>query len=188
MAAAGPGGSADKASKVKSLLASYYDLDDGDGEPSPSLYDTPRWVWWVLPHRLPCCACPSLRQVNCALCACLIMQTLCQSDSASLPTIPRSTAPSPGAVQRSLAPSLGGASAAADVAALNASYFDPDAYLKRVLKETRLADLAALQRDMLGEVGGLDSDMQVRGGKNGRARHAGAGCWGSGAQCITLLN
>ena len=63
--------------------------------------------------------------------------------------------------QRSLAPSLGGASAAADVAALNASYFDPDAYLKRVLKETRLADLAALQRDMLGEVGGLDSDMQV---------------------------
>ena len=72
-----------------------------------------------------------------------------------------STAPSPGATQRSLAPSLGGASAAADVAALNASYFDPDAYLKRVLKETRLADLAALQRDMLGEVGGLDSDMQV---------------------------
>lgn len=47
------------------------------------------------------------------------------------------------------------------MAALNASYFDPDAYLKRVLKETRLAELAALQRDMLGEVGGLDSDMQV---------------------------
>ena len=44
MAAAGPGGSADKASKVKSLLASYYDLDDAEGEPSPSLYDTPRWV------------------------------------------------------------------------------------------------------------------------------------------------
>ena len=44
MAAAGPGGSADKASKVKSLLASYYDLDDAEGEPSPSLYDTPRCV------------------------------------------------------------------------------------------------------------------------------------------------
>ena len=66
-------------------------------------------------------------------------------------------------MQRSLAPALGGGSpgAAADAAALNASYFDPDAYLKRVLKETRLAELAARQRDMLAEVGGLDSDMQV---------------------------
>ena len=44
MAAAGPGGSADKASKVKSLLASYYDLGEGADEPSPSLHDTPRWV------------------------------------------------------------------------------------------------------------------------------------------------
>jgi hypothetical protein len=30
-----------------------------------------------------------------------------------------------------------------------------------MLKETRLAELAAKQRDMLAEVGSLDSDMQV---------------------------
>lgn len=40
-ATAGPGtGSADKASKVKSLLASYYDIDDLDG--GNSLHDSPR--------------------------------------------------------------------------------------------------------------------------------------------------
>ena len=66
-------------------------------------------------------------------------------------------APSPAA--RQLAPQL----ASADSAALNATYFDPDAYLKRMLKETRLAELAAKQRDMLAEVGSLDSDMQVGG-------------------------
>jgi hypothetical protein len=36
----GPGGSADKASKVKSLLASYYDTEDAPD--SNSLHDTPR--------------------------------------------------------------------------------------------------------------------------------------------------
>ena len=65
------------------------------------------------------------------------------------------SAPSP--ATRQLAPQL----ASADSAALNATYFDPDAYLKRMLKETRLAELAAKQRDMLAEVGSLDSDMQV---------------------------
>lgn len=42
MAPPAPGqGSADKASKVKSLLASYYDTEGADGE-GPSLHDTPR--------------------------------------------------------------------------------------------------------------------------------------------------
>lgn len=36
-------GSADKASKVKSLLASYYDTDDLGSDSSPSLHDTPRY-------------------------------------------------------------------------------------------------------------------------------------------------
>lgn len=44
---------------------------------------------------------------------------------------------------------------------LNATYFDPDAYLKRMLKETRLADLTSKHRAMLAEVGSLDSDMQA---------------------------
>lgn len=35
------GGSADKASKVKSLLASYYDTD-ADAAAPPSLHDSPR--------------------------------------------------------------------------------------------------------------------------------------------------
>ncbi|KAL4420694.1 hypothetical protein ABPG75_010350 [Micractinium tetrahymenae] len=106
----GPGGgSADKASKVKSLLASYYDMDEPDG--GNSLHDTPR------------------------------------------------PAPSPGAARQPsglLSPGGG-----ADAVALNATYFDPDAYLKKVLKETRLAELTARQRDLLAEVAGLDCDMQM---------------------------
>ena len=71
--------------------------------------------------------------------------------------------PAASPVSRTLAPQLASASSAGnlDVGALNASYFDPDAYLKRMLKETRLAELAAKQSDMAAEVGGLDSDMQV---------------------------
>jgi hypothetical protein len=54
-------------------------------------------------------------------------------------------------------------SKADSTAALNTSYFDPDAYLKRMLKETRLGDLTSKHRAMLAEVGSLDSDMQVAG-------------------------
>ncbi|KAI3430892.1 hypothetical protein D9Q98_009301 [Chlorella vulgaris] len=111
------GGSADKASKVKSLLASYYDTGD-DGAEALTLHDTPR----------------------------------------------ASPLPSPAAA-RSLSSQLAGAGGGShdrlDAAALNASYFDPDAYLKRMLSETRLAQLTAKQRDMATEVGGLDSDMQM---------------------------
>jgi hypothetical protein len=72
-----------------------------------------------------------------------------------------SPGPSPGA--HSPGPQLSASASAAslDSTALNASYFDPDAYLRRVLRETRLGELAARQRDMAAEVGGLDSDMQV---------------------------
>lgn len=35
-------GSADKASKVKSLLASYYDIDDTAPDSGNSLHDSPR--------------------------------------------------------------------------------------------------------------------------------------------------
>eukprot|EP00887_Chlorella_sp_A99_P007202 scaffold2.g7202.t1 len=52
-------------------------------------------------------------------------------------------------------------------AALNTTYFDPDAYLRRMLKETRLGDLAdkasrapGRARAVMSEVGSLDSDMQ----------------------------
>ncbi|GAB4820337.1 hypothetical protein N2152v2_007383 [Parachlorella kessleri] len=44
---------------------------------------------------------------------------------------------------------------------LNASYFDPDQYLRRMLKDTRLGDLAGKHKAMLAEVGSLDSDMQM---------------------------
>lgn len=71
---------------------------------------------------------------------------------------PRRPAPSPAAARLPpVLPSPGGS----DAAALNATYFDPDSYLKRVLKETRLAELTARQRDLLAEVAGLDCDMQV---------------------------
>lgn len=73
--------------------------------------------------------------------------------------------PPSAAASRSLAPQLAGAGGSRerlDAAALNASYFDADAYLRRMLREARLAELAARQRDMAAEVGSLDSDMQVR--------------------------
>ena len=84
MAAAGPGGSADKASKVKSLLASYYDLDDGEAEPSPSLYDTPRWVGAA--QAVACCT-----QKGCVVLAChsvlaAPVSLLTQSWGLALPT------------------------------------------------------------------------------------------------------
>ena len=50
----GPGGSADKASKVKSLLASYYDTEDAPD--SNSLHDTPRRACGAAPLLLPTAA------------------------------------------------------------------------------------------------------------------------------------
>lgn len=86
-----------------------------------------------------------------------------------------SPSPASASAARVLHPAMSAAASAgsADAAALNATYFDPDAYLKKVLKETRLAELAGRQRDMLIEVGGLDSDMQVCGGRAGVGRRVG---------------
>lgn len=64
-----------------------------------------------------------------------------------------------------------------DAAALNATYFDPDVYLKRVLKETRLAELTSRQRDMMAEVANLDCDMQVGTAGVAGARVRGALWW-----------
>ena len=83
------------------------------------------------------------------------------------PSRPRSTPSSARTHSTQLTPRDGSAAPTP----LNASYFDPDAYLKRLLKDTRLADLTNKHREMLAEVGSLDSDMQVGGG-------GGSGCSG----------
>lgn len=159
-----PGGSADKASKVKSLLASYYDTEGADEEGS-SLHDTPRCIFKSL-LGLGASACASAVSSLTVLAAALpASAAACDSHrthaaAASHPR--RRPAPSPAARQLASALAAAASASSADAAALNATYFDPDAYLKRVLKETRLAELAARQRDMLTEVGGLDSDMQAR--------------------------
>lgn len=46
-------------------------------------------------------------------------------------------------------------------AAPASSYSDPETYLYRLLRDTGLADLAARHREVLAEVGSLDSDMQM---------------------------
>lgn len=184
------GGSADKASKVKHLLASYYDMDDG--AEAVSLHDTPRWAWGVLlePAWAWCGGCKHV--VARPLIRCLLLHMPASFCPCPLPSSrSRRPSPVPSPAARALGPQLASASSSGnlDSAALNASYFDPDAYLKRMLKETRLAELTAKQRDMAAEVGGLDSDMQVGSGKleAGRATRGPAqACWkarGKGRSC-----
>ena len=89
----GAGTPSDKASKVRSLLASYYDADEREGPASQ----------------------PAAQSAGGGT-----------SSSSPVPGTP----PTP----------------------LNASYFDADAYLRRMLRELRLGDLTARHREMLGEV------------------------------------
>lgn len=74
---------------------------------------------------------------------------------------------------------------------LNTSYFDPDAYLRRLLRDTRLADLTSKHKAMLAEVGSLDSDMQARallGWGTGERRWAGGRArWAMGVWSYVVL-
>lgn len=86
----------------------------------------------------------------------------CLSSSSTLP--PHSPGCRTPSSARSLSSQLSTQLPKADSATpLNTAYFDPDAYLRRMLKDTRLADLTSKHRAMLAEVGSLDSDMQVGG-------------------------
>lgn len=51
--------------------------------------------------------------------------------------------------------------AARELEQLDEPDFDAETYLKRLLKETRLAELADKHKEMVTEVGSLDSDMQM---------------------------
>lgn len=56
-------------------------------------------------------------------------------------------------------PASSGAGAGSSL--LDASYFDADAYLKRLIKGSRLEELAAQHHELVAEVGALDQDMQT---------------------------
>lgn len=126
----------EKAKKIKSLLTSYYTADQdpslGDAENDPASGST--------------CRCdPS--KVSTSLFFTLQNTHGCFVELRT-----------PSSVQSSSSQFSRAHSAATP---LNTTYFNPEAYLKRTLKETRLADLTQKHRSLLAEVGSLDSDMQV---------------------------
>jgi hypothetical protein len=61
---------------------------------------------------------------------------------------------------RSLASNLSKADSSGS-SLLNAPHFDPESFLKRLLKESRLGELTVRHRELLADVGALDSDMQM---------------------------
>lgn len=110
-----------KANKVRSLLASYY---DDDGSETASTPVAPRW--------------PCKRVLGSGRALWTSGPPPNHYPPAPAPCSPVAWTPTP--QPPSLAPGR------ADSTPLNTSYFDPDAYLRRLLKEARLGELASKAR------------------------------------------